>query len=206
VNRNLAQRLKQLEVRLAPAVKPRRWEIRFINPKDRSVSSTLIIENGRQEWHGLEATKMWSGGNATLIGCVGRFWQEMAGSKTKLGHKKEEAIVALLSQRSVEDAARACNTPVRTLHRWMKEPDFDAAFRAARRNAFGQSISRLQQGSAAAATTLLKVMVDAATPASTRVRAAEAVLSHAAKAIEIEDIEARLAALEQSAPQGSARR
>jgi hypothetical protein len=92
----------------------------------------------------------------------------MATSKTKLGHKKEEAIVALLSQRSVEDAARACNTPVRTLHRWMKEPKFDTEFRAARRQAYGQSISRLQQGSAAAATTLLKVMVDPATPASTR--------------------------------------
>ena len=129
----------------------------------------------------------------------------MTGSNTKLGHKKEEAIVALLSQRGVEDAARACNTPVRTLYRWLKDPEFDVAFRAARRQAYGQSISRLQQGSGAAATTLLKVMVDPATPASTRVRAAEAVLSHAAKAIEIEDIEARVAALEQSAPKGNHR-
>jgi len=40
-------------------------------------------------------------------------------------------------------------------------------------------------------TTLLKVMVDAETPASTRVRAQESILTHAAKAIEIEDIEAR---------------
>jgi hypothetical protein len=63
---------------------------------------------------------------------------------------------------------------------------------------YGQSISRLQQGSTAAATTLLKVMVDVATPPSTRVRAAEAVPSHAAKAIEIEDIDARLRELEKS--------
>ena len=123
----------------------------------------------------------------------------MAGSKTKLGYKKEDAIVALLSQRSVEDAARACKTAVRTLYRWMKEPDFDAAYRAARRNAYGQSISRLQQGSTAAATTLLKVMVDPTTPPATRVRAAEAVLSHAEKAIEIEDVDARLKELEASA-------
>src|SRR5262249_5534812 len=46
---------------------------------------------------------------------------------------------------------------------------------------------------------LLKVMVDQATPASTKVRAAESVLSHAAKAIEIEDIEARLEELERAA-------
>jgi len=46
---------------------------------------------------------------------------------------------------------------------------------------------------------LLKIMVDAATPPSTRVRAAEAVLSHAAKAIEIEDIEVRVTELEKAA-------
>jgi hypothetical protein len=83
-----------------------------------------------------------------------------------------------------------------TLLRWMKEPEFDAAYRAARRLAFGQSIARLQQGTTAAATTLLKVMIDPATPPAVKVRAADSVLSHAAKAIELEDIEARLGALE----------
>ena len=123
----------------------------------------------------------------------------MADFKRKFGRKKDEAIVALLSQRTIEDAARACKTPARTLYNWLKEPEFDAAYRAARRQAYGQSISRLQQGSTAAATTLLKVMVDIATPPSTRVRAAEAVLSQAAKAIEIEDIDARLRELEAAA-------
>jgi AICAR transformylase/IMP cyclohydrolase PurH len=122
----------------------------------------------------------------------------MADFNGKLGRKKEEAIVALCSTRSIEDAARACNTPVRTLYRWLKEPEFDAAYRAARRSAYGQSIARLQQASTAAATTLLKVMVDPTTPPSTRVRAAESVLTHAAKAIEIEDLDARLTDLERA--------
>jgi hypothetical protein len=39
-------------------------------------------------------------------------------------------------------------------------------------------------------------MVDQTTPASTRVGAAEAVLTHAAKAIEIEDLDSRVKALE----------
>jgi hypothetical protein len=39
-------------------------------------------------------------------------------------------------------------------------------------------------------------MIDPATPASVKVRAAEAIFNHAAKAIEIEDIEARVAELE----------
>ena len=80
----------------------------------------------------------------------------------------------------------------------MKEPEFDAAYRAAKRTAFGQAIARLQQGSSAAATTLLKLMLDPATPPSTRARCSESVLSLANKAIELENIEARVAALERA--------
>lgn len=123
----------------------------------------------------------------------------MADFGRKLGRKKEEAIVALLSQRSIEDAARACNTPPRTLYRWLKEPEFDAAYRAARRTAYGQSIARLQQASTAATTTLLEVMNDPKTSGSTRVRAAESVLTHAAKSIELEDLQARISDLERAA-------
>lgn len=83
--------------------------------------------------------------------------------------------------------------------RSQKDPEFDAGYRAARRAAFGQSIARLQQASSAAVSTLLKLMVDPATPASTRARAAESVLEQAGKAIELADIEARLSALEQAA-------
>jgi len=67
------------------------------------------------------------------------------------------------------------------------------------RDAFSQSIARLQQASGAAVSTLLKIMVDQSAPASTRVRAADSVLDHAAKAIEIEDIEARVSELERAA-------
>jgi predicted cobalt transporter CbtA len=48
-----------------------------------------------------------------------------------------------------------------------------------------------------------EVMIDPATPASVKVRAAEAIFNHAAKAIEIEDIEARVTELERAA--GSSR-
>jgi len=81
----------------------------------------------------------------------------------------------------------------------MKEPEFEAAYREARRAAFGQSVARLQQASSAAVSTLLKVMVDPATPPATKVRAADSVLDHSAKAIEIEDIDVRLTELERTA-------
>jgi len=122
----------------------------------------------------------------------------MAGHGSKLGRKQEQAIAALLSQRTVEDAAHATGVDTKTLLRWMKDPDFDAAYRRARRATVSQSGARLQQATSAAASTLLKIMVDANAPPSTRVRAAESVLSHAAKAIQIEDVELRVAELEKA--------
>jgi transposase-like protein len=123
----------------------------------------------------------------------------MKGHGTKFGRKKEEAIAALLTQRNLEEAARAIGVAPNTLLKWQKLPEFQAAYREARRAAFGQSVARLQQGTSAAATTLLKTMIDPNTPASVRVRAAEAIFNHAAKAIEIEDIEVRVSELERAA-------
>jgi transposase-like protein len=123
-----------------------------------------------------------------------------------LDPKQEEAIVALLTQRNVEEAARAIDVGASTLFRWLKDPAFDRAYREARRLAFRQSIGRLQQGATAAATTLLKMMVDPNVPASCRIRAADSVLAHAAKAIELEDIEARVSELERAAETAKAHR
>jgi hypothetical protein len=123
----------------------------------------------------------------------------VTGHGSKFGHKQEEAIAALLTHRSLEDAARAVGISTKTLLRWLKEPGFDAEYRKARRAAFSQSVARLQQASGAAVSTLLKIMVDSNAPASTRVRAADSVLDHSAKAIELEDIEVRVAELERAA-------
>jgi len=74
----------------------------------------------------------------------------MAGHGEKLGHKQEEAIAALLTQRNTEEAARAVGVAPKTLLRWMKLPDFQRAYRQARWAAFGQSVARLQQATSAA--------------------------------------------------------
>ena len=123
----------------------------------------------------------------------------MAARGSILGRKQEEAIAALLTQRNLEEAARTAGIGTRTLLRWLKLPEFQAVYRKARRDAYGQCFARLQQGSSAAATTLLKLMLDVATPPSTRARCAETVLNQATKAIEMEDIEARVAQLERAA-------
>jgi hypothetical protein len=123
----------------------------------------------------------------------------MAARSSTLGRKQEDAIAALLTQRNIEEAAHSAGIGTRTLLRWLKVPEFQIAYRQARREAFGQAIARLQQGTSAAATTLLKLLIEPNTPASVRVRAADSIFNHAAKAIEIEDLEARVADLERDA-------
>lgn len=120
----------------------------------------------------------------------------MTGDGENLGRRKEEAIVALLTTRTTEEAARAVNVTAKTILRWQKEPEFDAAFRAAKRAAFGQSIARLHYLSSSAVSTLGKIMLDASTPPATRVRAADSILNHTLKAIEVEDFGARVSELE----------
>ena len=123
----------------------------------------------------------------------------MSGHGEKFSRKKEAAAAALVTQRTAEDAAQLVGIGPATLRRWQKEPEFDAAYRAAKRAAYGQSIARLHHLSSAAVSTLGKVMLDSATPPATRVRAADSILAHAAKAIEIEDVEARVTELERAA-------
>jgi transposase-like protein len=123
----------------------------------------------------------------------------MKGHGSKFGRKMEAAIAALLTQRNVEEAAKAAGISTPTLLRWMKQPEFQTAYREARRSAYSQAVAKLQQGATAAATTLLKLMLDQSTPASVRIRAAECIMNHSSKAIEIEDVEARVAELERAA-------
>ena len=123
----------------------------------------------------------------------------MLGHGTRIDQKMDQAIAALLSHRSVEEAARAAGIGTNTLLRWMKKPEFKAACREVRRTVLSHTVGRLQDAASAAATTVLKIMVDPNAPAATRLRAAEIVLDQAGKADEMEDIEDRVAKLEQTA-------
>jgi|SRR5580658_4868496 hypothetical protein len=129
----------------------------------------------------------------------------MRGHGAKFSRKMEEAVAAMLTQPNLESAAHASGVGTATLLRWQKLPEFQKAFREAKRAAFGQATSRLQQASSAAVSTLLKIMVDPSAPASTRVRAADSVLDHAKDAIEVEDIGLRVTALEQAAESSKVR-
>ena len=120
----------------------------------------------------------------------------MKGHGTKFTRKMEAAVTGLLTQKNLEEAARYADISVATLLRWQKLPEFKKPYRAAQRIVHGQSMARLHQATSAAVSTVLKIMFDPNTPASTKVRAAATVLGLSSKSIEEEDIEGRLEDLE----------
>jgi transposase-like protein len=123
----------------------------------------------------------------------------MKGHGSQYGRKKEAAISALLTQRGIEDAARSIDVAYSTLRRWMRIPEFDAEYRQARRDVVFQSVARLQQNSGAATATILKLMVDPASPPACRLKAADRVIEIGLHGIVVEDVEARVSALEHKA-------
>lgn len=121
----------------------------------------------------------------------------MSGCKSsKKGRQREQLIGALLQQPSLEKAAGTTGMSRSTAYRISRSPEFNEEYLAARRAAVAQSSARLQQGSSAAASVLLKVMLDQGNPAATRVRAAECVLERSAKFLELELLELRIEQLE----------
>jgi transposase-like protein len=123
----------------------------------------------------------------------------MLGHGAKFGQKMEQAIAALLSHRNIDEAAREVGVSVNTLSRWMKQPEFEAALREARRRVSERAIGRLQDAADVAAKTVLKLMLDSNVPPATRLRAAEVVLNRTVDAGETEGIDDRLAKLERLA-------
>ena len=64
----------------------------------------------------------------------------MVSAGSKFTRKMEEAIAALLTQRNVEEAARTAGIGTQTMLRWLKIPEFQTAYREARRAAFGNPL------------------------------------------------------------------
>jgi transposase-like protein len=121
----------------------------------------------------------------------------MKGHGSKFNRKMEQAIAALLAHRTVEEAARAAGIGHNTLLRWMKRPEFKAAYREARRAAVSQAVARVQLACMPAATTIIKLMADPKESGTVRLRAAICLLQ-IANTIDLEDMEARLVELERS--------
>lgn len=117
--------------------------------------------------------------------------------ENQLTAQQEQAIAALLTEPTVTKVAAVVGVSDRTVHRWLDDPAFSAAYRHARKQVFQQAMSLTQKYVPYAVQALAKVMSDAGAPHSAKVSAASALLKFSREAIEIDDLQARLEDLEQ---------
>src|SRR5262245_25809567 len=100
------------------------------------------------------------------------------GHGQKLSRKQEQAVAALLSEATLQAAAARAGVSASTVKRWLKEPEFRAAYRQARRELVEGAVGRVQAATGQAVDTLLAVAKGGVKDAD-RVRAAVALLDHA---------------------------
>ena len=116
--------------------------------------------------------------------------------------KQHKALAALLSEPTVKAAAAKVGIGERTLHTWLHEPAFDAAYTAARHDAVGRAMGRLQHATGIAVDALIEVLDTEYTPApaAVRVSAAKVIIEYAIRFRELDELESRIAQLENGRP------
>jgi transposase len=125
----------------------------------------------------------------------------MTDNGQKITQRQERAIAVLIASPTIREAAESLRVNEVTLYRWLREREFQAAYRQARREVVAQAVARLQEACSTAVNTLIEVMGDGEAPCSSRVTAAKSVLELAFKAVELEDLDARVTALEERTEQ-----
>jgi hypothetical protein len=96
--------------------------------------------------------------DAVSLGGQMRRCPQMTGHGSKFERKAEQAIAALLTRPSIEDAARVAGVSEKTIRRWLQEPQFNARYLQARRDSVHQATARMQQAAGAAGTIILKLI------------------------------------------------
>ena len=128
------------------------------------------------------------------------------GALSQLTPRQRRAIEALLSTGDISAAAKEVGVHRNSLHRWLQEPDFQAAVREAEAKAIDELSRMLVRLGRTAVGTLAKAMSDPKAPWPTRVRAADASLARLLQVRELATLEARVTELERSVGIGEAGR
>ncbi|HLP85624.1 MAG TPA: hypothetical protein VK157_14840 [Phycisphaerales bacterium] len=109
---------------------------------------------------------------------------------------QEQAILALMNEPTVTRAAELVQVDPRTIYRWLETPEFAAAFRRTRREAFAQAMAATQKYAGLAVHSLAKVMSDANANPQARVAAATALLKFSRESLQIDSLVERIEQLE----------
>lgn len=110
--------------------------------------------------------------------------------------KQEKFLAALLESPTIGAAASAAGVSDATGKRYLKDAEFAEAFRDARRAVVAHSFTGLQSACSNAVATLCAVCEDTEATASSRVSAAKTILEMSVRAVEIDDLGARVEMLE----------
>jgi DNA-binding MurR/RpiR family transcriptional regulator len=110
--------------------------------------------------------------------------------------KHEKLLAALLTSPTIQGAAKVAGISEATALRYLKEAEFAGAYREARREVVSHAVTQLQSACGEAVATLREVASDTEALASSRVSAAKAILETSLRAVEIDDLAARVEALE----------
>jgi AcrR family transcriptional regulator len=122
----------------------------------------------------------------------------MVEANKKSARDMENTLVALLTQPTLPEAAKAAGVSYTTLWRRLKDPGLQTAYREARRESVGQALAQLQLTSNTAVEALQDIIGDPKVSPSARVAAARTVLEMAQRTIETEDFQARLESIERT--------
>jgi hypothetical protein len=120
----------------------------------------------------------------------------MRASDPKLTAKQEMAVLALLSCRTVREAAKSTRVAESTILRWLVMPVFRNRYEAERRQLFASAKNALRSAAAGSVETLTAVQKDREAPAGAKVTAAKAILDLCIWIEESDDILVRLERLE----------
>jgi len=113
-----------------------------------------------------------------------------------LSAKQEKAIVALLSNVTIKDAAQEAGVGESTLRRWLKDSDFLLFYREQRSRFLEGAVAGLQSAVADAVEALARNL--SCGDFAVEVRAAQAIIDRALKAEETYNAIARIEALEEA--------
>lgn len=122
---------------------------------------------------------------------------EIVSQENKLTPEQVQGITALLTKRDIKSAAKEVGVSETTMYRWMADPDFNAALKAAECRMIEEATRRLVQTSNSALDVLILVMADKKVAPGVRVRAAGLIIENMIKVRQLLDFEQRLAKLEE---------
>lgn len=120
-----------------------------------------------------------------------------------LDDKQERMLGALITNWTVQDAAKELGLHPSTIYKELKNPTFMHAYRSIRKQIFDQTITTSANLVGVAQQRLGKILKDPNQKTSDHVAAAKVVLEYASKMMEIEEIAKRIEQLEKSIAQSS---